>query len=113
MTKAIQMDWRRTLQLGAIAGFISLNVAAIGMVEHFGERFLIAGLITMGQVAFLAAPLMFSYTSAKSTLGQGRVLASLMKAAVIGVVSSLFLFLLIWASQAFDIRSVLPNVSPT
>jgi branched-chain amino acid transport system permease protein len=113
MTKAIQMDWRRTLQLGAIAGFISLNVAAIGMVEHFGERFLIAGLITMGQVAFLAAPLMFSYTSAKSTLGQGRVLASLLKAAVIGVVSSLFLFLLIWASQAFDLRSVLPNVSPT
>jgi len=113
MSNVIQQDWRRTLQQGAIAGFISLNIAAIGMVEHFGERFLIAGLITLGQVAFLAAPLAFSYTTARSTMGQGRVLNTLLKAAAIGLVSSLFLIFLIWAAQTFDVRSILPNVSPT
>ncbi len=112
MSNGFNLDWRRTLQQAAIAGFISLSVSAIGMVELFGERFLLAGLITMGQIAFLAAPVMFSYTSASSTLGKGRVLASLAKAAVIGVVSSLFLIFLIWAAQTFDVRSVLPNVSP-
>jgi branched-chain amino acid transport system permease protein len=113
MNSVIKLNWRPTLQQGAIAGFVSLNVAAIGMVEHFEERFLIAGLITLGQVAFLAAPVAFSYITAKSTTGPGRVLTSLLKALAIAVVSSLFLFLLIWASQAFDVRSVLPNVSPS
>jgi branched-chain amino acid transport system permease protein len=113
MSNLIKLDWRPTLQQGAIAGFISLNLAAIGMVEHFGERFLIAGLITLGQVAFLAAPVAFSYLTARSTTGPARVLTSLLKALAIAVVSSLFLFLLIWSSQAFDVRSVLPNVSPT
>jgi branched-chain amino acid transport system permease protein len=113
MCNVNKLDWRPTLQQGAIAGFISLNLAAIGMVEHFGERFLIAGLITLGQVAFLAAPVAFSYLMARSTTGPGRVLGSLLKSLVIAVVGSLFLFLLIWASQAFDVRSVLPNVSPS
>lgn len=112
MSNVSNLDWRRTLQQAAIAGFISLNISAIGMVKLFGERFLVAGLITMGQIAFLAAPFVFSYTSARSTLGKGRVLTSLAKAAIIGLVSSLFLIFLIWAAQTFDVRSVLPNVSP-
>ena len=66
------------------------------MVELFGERYLMAGLITMGQIAFLAAPTMFSYVAAKSPVGGKRSIgASFAKAAVIGLVSSLFLILLI------------------
>ena len=114
MKNLLNVDWRHTLQQAGIAGFISLNLAAIGMVELFGERYLMAGLITMGQIAFLAAPTMFSYVAAKSPVGGKRSIgASFAKAAVIGLVSSLFLILLIWAGQTFDLRSVLLNVSPS
>ena len=112
MSKQLNFDWRRTLLQGSMAGFISLNISAIGMVVLFGERYLIAGLITMGQVAFLLAPVGMAYAAAKSTLGKWRILTGLVKAAVIGLVASLFLVFLVWAERIFDLRSVLLNVSP-
>ena len=57
------LDIRRTLLQGIIAGIVSLSVSVIGMVELFGERFIIANSFTMGQVLVLLAPFALTYVA--------------------------------------------------
>lgn len=112
MKNIFSFDWRQAAIQGLIAGFASVSASAIGMVELFGERYLLAGVVTMGQILMFAAPAVFAYNSVEKQASQ-RSAASVLRAAVIGAVSALTLIVLIWAAVSFDIRSVLINVSPT
>jgi branched-chain amino acid transport system permease protein len=112
MKNILSFDMKNAVFQGLIAGFISVSASAIGMVELFGERYLLAGVVTMGQIVIFAAPAVFAYNSVEKQAGQ-RTAASVLRAAVIGAVSAILLLLLIWAALSFDIRSVLINVSPT
>lgn len=105
------INWRSLLLQAFLAGFISVNLGAIGMVELFGERYLLAGIFTMGQVIIFAAPAVFAYNAAR-TSGSASFWIGLVKALVIGLGSSLVLILFILAAQSFNLRSVLLNVSP-
>ncbi|MEX2161256.1 MAG: hypothetical protein WD751_05000 [Anaerolineales bacterium] len=100
----------RTLSQALIAGFVSVNLAAIGMVELFGERYLVTGILTMGQVVFLLAPAAFSFFAVRGT---GKDWKDLLKALTIGLVAGFMLLLFIWLAVSFPVRSVLLNVSPS
>jgi branched-chain amino acid transport system permease protein len=112
MKNIFSFDWKKAVTQGLIAGFVSVSASAIGMVELFGERYLLAGVVTMGQILIFAAPAVFAYNSVEKEASQ-RSAASVLRAAVIGAVSAVMILLLVWAALSFDIRSVLINVSPT
>lgn len=112
MLKSSAFDYRIPLRSGLLAGVISLSVSAIGMVELFGIRGLIANTLTLGQVLIFAAPVAFSFLVARSTQSSAKSIAVLY-GALTGAVAALPLLLLIWVASAFNLRQFFVNISPT
>ncbi|MCK5430136.1 MAG: hypothetical protein KAI94_11725, partial [Anaerolineales bacterium] len=111
MNASTRTDFRIPLRYGLLAGVVSLSVSVIGMVELFGQRDLVAGVITLGQVILFAAPVTLSYMTA-SKAPSGRSGIALLYGFLTGFFAALPLFGLIWLNEAVNLRQFLPNVSP-
>ena len=111
MNASTRTDFRIPLRYGLLAGVVSLSVSVIGMVELFGQRDLIAGVITLGQVILFAAPVTLSYMTA-SKAPSGRSGIALLYGFLTGFFAALPLFGLIWLNEAVNLPQFLPNVSP-
>jgi branched-chain amino acid transport system permease protein len=81
------------------------------MVELFGKRDLIAGVITLGQVILFLAPVALSYLAA-SKAPPGRSGIVLLYGFLTGLFAALPLIALIGLNEFIDLRQYLPNVSP-
>ena len=112
MNESTHTDFRIPVRYGLLAGVVSLSVSVIGMVELFGQRDLIAGVITLGQVILFLAPVALSYMAA-SKAPPGRTGIALLYGFLTGFFAALPLFGLIWLNEAVNLRQFLPNVSPT
>lgn len=99
------------VQQGLLSGLIALSLSVIGLVALFGERDLISGVFTLGQLFLFAAPAAMAYTLAGKIQAdkQGKIL---LYGLVIGAVTALPLIILIALATSFDIRQFLVNVSP-
>lgn len=106
-----EFNLRNAINQGLIASVIALSVSAIGMVELFGERYLLANTLTMGQVLVFLAAIVFSYLSARK-MKRDQLQSGLLTGLVIGIVNALFMWLLIWLEGRFNVRSIFLNVSP-
>lgn len=106
-----QFDLRQSINYGLIAGLITLAVSAIGMVELFGQRDLIAGVLTVGQVLIFLGPALFSYMASNKAPADrlGRILLS---GLVCGVVAAVPTVLFILIASQINLRQFFPNVSP-
>jgi branched-chain amino acid transport system permease protein len=104
-------DLRIPLRMGLIAGGASLGLSAIGMVTLFGERELIANVLTLGQVLLLAAPVFLAFLSA-GQIGEGKLGSALLSGAITGLIASIPLLILVVSATNLNLRQFLPNVSP-
>ncbi len=107
-----QLDLRKTMKLGLIAGVVVLSVSAIGMVETFDERDIITGVLTLGQLLLYLPPLIAGYMvwDRKEEVSAGIVPV---RGAVVGFLSALPVIGLIFLTLMWpDIRESLVNVSP-
>ena len=102
---------RIALNYGLIAGVVSLSLCVIGMVEVLDERFLIAGVLTLGQV-FLFAPIAAAAYLSAAKVGKDNRTKGLLFGAVTGLIAALPLVVLVIFATNFDLRQFLPNVSP-
>lgn len=103
--------WKEAIKFGLYGGVGMVLVSVIGMVETFGERDIISGVITMGQSLLLAFALLTAYMAA-NRLSDGNKLKTLGAGVLSGITSAALLAGLVWMSQAIDVRNVLVNVSP-
>ena len=67
MAQAI--NWRYLLRVGLLAGVILLYVSAIGLIETFSVRSLIADVLTLGQLILFAAAFIVGYMAARHIPG--------------------------------------------
>jgi len=109
MTENTRIGYREIINLGLIAGVVSLSFSAIGMVGLFASRDLITGVLSLGQVFLFAPPAIWGYLTARKSSDRN---SALFNGAIVGAVSSLLLLVLIFLATAFDLRQFLPNVSP-
>ena len=56
-----RVNWRQVLNVGLITGLVALFIALVGLIEAFGERFVIFGVISMGQSWLLIMGLVFGF----------------------------------------------------
>ena len=105
------LQFSLAIKQGLLAGVVALSLSMIGLVPLFGERDLISGVFTLGQLFLYAAPaaLAYSFTGKTITIDRGK---SLIYGLVIGIFSALPLIILIILATAFDLRQFLANVSP-
>jgi branched-chain amino acid transport system permease protein len=106
-----QLQLKNAIQQGLFSGLIALSLSMIGLVPLFGERNLITGVFTLGQLFLFGAPAALAYTFAgKAKVEERR--KSVLFGLIIGVLTAIPLIILIILATAFDIRQFLVNVSP-
>lgn len=109
-TKATS-PWQHVIRSGLIAGAVSVLLSLVGMVAAFGERYIISGWVTMGQVLFLAPIFYFSYSAVRKIEPQSPGV-KILSGVVCGLVGNAILALLVVVGQAFNIRAMFVNASP-
>lgn len=105
-------NWRNAVRIGLILGTVVLLASAIGMVQKFDERDLIAGILTLGQLLLYIPALYAGYLTVG---GEKRhaPLPTLFGGLLAGLVTSLPVIGLIFLASAWpEIRSYFVNVSP-
>ena len=112
----------QTMLIGIYSGLVALFVCLIGMVETFGERDIIGGIISMGHTMLIVIAMGggalavnklredISTPAAKSNKSSFwiEILVGITSGLIVGATLSVFVF----ATAIVDMRSVLINVSP-
>ena len=57
--------WKQAIRTGLTSGGIVVLLSLVGIVVTFGQRFIVSGLVSMGQIFFLAPLLLLSYTAVR------------------------------------------------
>ncbi|MDP6586181.1 MAG: hypothetical protein QF535_16135, partial [Anaerolineales bacterium] len=112
----------QTMLIGIYSGLVALFVCLIGMVETFGERDIIGGIISMGHTMLIIIAMGggalavnklredISTPTAKNNKASFliEILVGITSGLIVGTTLSVFVF----ATALVDMRSVLINVSP-
>jgi branched-chain amino acid transport system permease protein len=111
MAETKQLQLKDAVQQGFLAGLIALSLSVIGLVPLFGERDLISGVFTLGQLFLYLAPAALAFNLARKVISSDKK-KSVLYGFIIGLISAIPLIILIILATSFDIRQFLPNVSP-
>jgi branched-chain amino acid transport system permease protein len=103
--------WKQAFQSGLIGGGAAVLIALVGMVAAFGQRFIVSGWFTMGQVLYLAPILFLSYRAVRLTAPQTRQ-NTLLIGMLSGLVGGALLAILVLLGQVINLRAMLINASP-
>ena len=101
--------WRDVIRIGLLGGTVALYLCLVGIVPVFHERQLIAGVITLGQVALFGSLAIPGAIAARKTT---TLRDALITGGVAGLITGLFLTLLVIVGSVINIRAVFLNASP-
>jgi branched-chain amino acid transport system permease protein len=102
--------WLSAIRNGLIGGAVSLLICLVGMVMQFADRSIINGVITMGQILWMAPIVVFGYAIA-GRLGRSRT-QSVLLGSVSGLFSGVILAAFVLIGSVVNLRAVLVNASP-
>jgi branched-chain amino acid transport system permease protein len=111
MADLSRINIRHPIRFGLLAGLVALSVSMIGMVALFGQRDLIANVLTLGHLLLFAAPATMGYLATRSA-PEGKRGIGILYGLIVGVIAVLPLIVLILIESAFNIRQFFLNVSP-
>jgi branched-chain amino acid transport system permease protein len=111
MNTETTFPWKKALNSGLISGVLCLLVMLVGLVEAFGETYIIFGVISLGEFILLASIIMFTYTTLQGASNSSRR-TMIGISATIGLISGCIITLLILFDQIIDLRVMFVNASP-
>ncbi len=111
MDTQIGFNWRESVRLGLIGGLVALSLSLIGVVETFGGRGIISGVISLGQILLFGAMAGAGYMSARQN-PHARTGLNLVGGLIAGLLASLPLIVLVFVAGPINLRDFLPNASP-
>lgn len=97
---------------GLVGGVAALLLALVGMVEALSQRFLIAGVVSLGHTLLLVTGVVIGSAAVQRSRRAARR-APVLDGAVAGAVMGAVLALLTIIGRAVSLREVLANASPT
>lgn len=103
--------WKRVVQAGLIGGAIAVLLSLVGMVAVFGQRYIVSGVFTMGQVLFLAPILVMTYSGIRKIVPQPASVV-LLSGALAGLAGGLVLAALVLVGMLINLRAMFINASP-
>jgi branched-chain amino acid transport system permease protein len=95
---------------GLIGGTVALLLCLVGIVVALGQKMIVSGVISMGQILAFAPILIFAYTNARRTAT--KTVEALLLGAVAGLSSGVILAALIGVGQVINLRAMFVNASP-
>ncbi len=106
---ATTIDWRDIGKIGLIGGAIALYLCLVGIIPVFNSRQLIAGVITLGQIAlFGSMAIPGAYAARRARTTREAVLAG----GAAGLITGGALTLLVVVGSVVDLRAMFLNASP-
>ncbi len=103
--------WKFAIRTGLLGGAIALLMGLVGMVSVFGERFIISGWFTMGQLLFIAPILLMVYSGLRK-VGEMTKAKVIIFGLLSGTLSSLVLAALVLIGKYVNLREMFINASP-
>jgi branched-chain amino acid transport system permease protein len=115
--------WKKALNSGLIAGGICILVMLVGLVEAFGDTYIVSGWISLGDIILFAPIILLTYsflsnasTSSKSTLLGISSLIGFVSGCLISLLIILDPLLILFGEAAFgqpiNLRVMFVNASP-
>jgi len=103
--------WKKAFNNGLISGALCLLVMLVGLVESFGDTYVISGIVTLGEIILLIPVIILTYTtmSSSSKFPKSTMLGI---SALIGLVSGCIITMLILLGQVVNLRVMFVNASP-
>ena len=102
--------WVEAIRNGLIGGAVALLLCLVGIVVALGQKMIISGVISMGQILVFAPILIFAYTTARRAAT--KTVDTLLLGAVAGLSSGVILAALIGVGQVINLRAMFINASP-
>lgn len=102
---------KQAIKLGLIGGVVAVLLSLVGMVEAFGQRQIIANVISMGHTLLLLVGLLMSYLAAKRT-PTTEPINVLTNGFISGFFVAGLVVLLIILGSLINLRKVFINASP-
>jgi branched-chain amino acid transport system permease protein len=104
--------FRQTVNIGFIAGIISLSVSIIGMVDLLAQRGLVSGFLTLGQlILYMPSALFAYYVSGK--ISDKKSINVPLSGLFTAFISSIPLAILLLLVSVFELRRFFVNLSPS
>lgn len=103
--------WRKALNTGLFGGGVAIYLSLVGMVEGFGERYIISGIVTMGQIFLLAPIFLMTFLGGRRGGDQPRrrqILLGLLSGFFSGLLLTIFLVI----GSLVNLRAMFINASP-
>jgi branched-chain amino acid transport system permease protein len=111
-----RFDWSVPVKSGVAGGGIAVFLSMVGMVEASSQRFIVPGVISLGQTLLLLAFIYGAYRAvqelSKGEQGRPSSLLLVTGGATAGLVSSVMLAVLVLVGNAIDLRTVFIRTSP-
>jgi branched-chain amino acid transport system permease protein len=111
MKKDTSSIWKQAGRDGLIAGGVAILVSLVGLVEAFGDDYIISGVFAVGELILLSPIFLFGYLSSRGNTGQSRA-SQFGMAALIGLVAGVLLTMLVILGSVTDLRVMFVNASP-
>jgi len=102
--------WIEAIRSGSIGGTVALLLCLIGIVVSLGQKMIISGVISMGQILVFAPILIFAYTTARRAAT--KIVNTLLLGALAGFSSGVVLAALVGLGQVINLRAMFINASP-
>jgi len=102
--------WVEAIRNGLIGGTVALLLCLVGIVVALGQKMIVSGVISMGQILAFAPILIFAYTNARRATT--KTVDTLLLGAVAGLSSGVILAALIGLGQVINLRAMFVNASP-
>jgi branched-chain amino acid transport system permease protein len=111
------VDWRLVTSRGVLAGAMVVFIVAIGMLETFNRRLLIAPILSLGYAGIGWVPPAFGYQVAKKEQLEGLApqkagIADIVAGLITGTIAGLILWLFTVLIDAVNLREVFVKLSP-
>jgi len=103
--------WKKAINNGLLAGALCLLVMLVGLVEAFGDTYIISGVISLGDLILLAPVIGLTYTTLRNASQLQKSTQAGISAAV-GLISGCIITLLILLGNIVNLRSMFVNASP-
>jgi len=103
------------IKLGLLGGIISVYLCLIGMVETFNKRDVVEGIITLGIFILIATAASMGFIASRQTselLGKNQTASNLTAGFTAGLISGIFLALLVIIGNQINLRAVFITASP-
>jgi branched-chain amino acid transport system permease protein len=103
--------WKKAFNNGLISGAICILVMLVGLVEAFGDAYVISGMVSLGDIILLIPVIILTFTtmSSSSKFPKSTMVGV---SAMIGLITGCFITMLILLGQVVDLRVMFVNASP-